>query len=232
MRDGVVVDLIRHGEPVGGKRYRGCGVDDPLSEKGWRQMWQAVGEQHPWRRIVTSPLRRCAEFAHALGARWGIAVEQDARLCEMAFGEWEGRTAEDICHGDPLRIERYRLDPVRHRPAGAEPLQDFARRVEDALDALVEKNAGGHVLIVAHAGVIRMLLALSLGMPVERLYRIQVGNAALSRLRFTRVEENWLKVLEFHDGRLPPARQSVSATPAARLRRRAAMKSRSARRLR
>ena len=32
------IDLIRHGEPVGGRRYRGGRMDDPLSEKGWAQM--------------------------------------------------------------------------------------------------------------------------------------------------------------------------------------------------
>ncbi|MHB1590203.1 MAG: histidine phosphatase family protein [Sulfuricella sp.] len=37
------IDLIRHGEPVGGRRYRGR-TDDPLSEKGWNQMWTAVGD--------------------------------------------------------------------------------------------------------------------------------------------------------------------------------------------
>ena len=36
-----LIDMIRHGEPVGGRRYRGQ-IDDPLSEKGWRQMWAAV----------------------------------------------------------------------------------------------------------------------------------------------------------------------------------------------
>ncbi len=37
------IDIIRHGEPIGGPRFRGHGVDDPLSEKGWEQMWNAVG---------------------------------------------------------------------------------------------------------------------------------------------------------------------------------------------
>ena len=37
------IDLIRHGEPVGGRKYRGQ-TDDPLSEKGWEQMWKAVGD--------------------------------------------------------------------------------------------------------------------------------------------------------------------------------------------
>ena len=42
------LDLMRHGEPVGGRRYRGR-TDDPLSEKGWNQMWTAVGDYRGWR---------------------------------------------------------------------------------------------------------------------------------------------------------------------------------------
>ena len=55
------VDLLRHGEPVGGSRYRGQ-VDDALSEKGWQQMWQAVAGRGDWQQIITSPLQRCQAF--------------------------------------------------------------------------------------------------------------------------------------------------------------------------
>ena len=40
------IDLIRHGEPVGGRKYRGQ-IDDPLSDKGWTQMRQAVADHKP-----------------------------------------------------------------------------------------------------------------------------------------------------------------------------------------
>lgn len=39
---GTLIDLIRHGEPAGGRRYRGHGLDDPLTEKGWSQMWMPL----------------------------------------------------------------------------------------------------------------------------------------------------------------------------------------------
>jgi len=42
------LDLMRHGEPVGGRRYRGQ-MDDPLSEKGWAQMRNAVGNHYLFR---------------------------------------------------------------------------------------------------------------------------------------------------------------------------------------
>ena len=53
-----LIDIIRHGEPVGGKRYRGQ-IDDPLSEKGWQQMRDAVAGHNPWDVIISSPLARC-----------------------------------------------------------------------------------------------------------------------------------------------------------------------------
>jgi alpha-ribazole phosphatase len=71
---GTLIDLIRHGEPAGGRRYRGHGLDDPLTEKGWSQMWDAVGEFSAWQQIITSPMQRCQAFAHALGERHAIPV--------------------------------------------------------------------------------------------------------------------------------------------------------------
>ena len=61
------IDLIRHGEPVGGSKYRGQ-TDDPLSEKGWEQMRAAVGDHRPWEAILTSPLARCRAFAEKLAS--------------------------------------------------------------------------------------------------------------------------------------------------------------------
>ena len=88
-------DLLRHGEPVGGSRYRGQ-IDDPLSERGWQQMWEAVDAVTCWQRIVTSPLLRCREFALQLGERLDIPVHAEARFREVGFGEWEGRTRAEL----------------------------------------------------------------------------------------------------------------------------------------
>jgi len=62
--EGTRFDLIRHGEPEGGKRYRGT-LDDPLSATGWPQMQAAVSEQDQWDAILTSPMARCRPFAES-----------------------------------------------------------------------------------------------------------------------------------------------------------------------
>ena len=110
----ILIDLMRHGEPVGGRRYRGQ-TDDPLSEKGWRQMWDAAGDFQGWQHVITSPLQRCAAFAEALGEKLGIGVTHDERLKEAAFGAWEGKTAEEICSDDGHSLDD-KQSPVRACP--------------------------------------------------------------------------------------------------------------------
>lgn len=178
-----LIDLMRHGEPVGGRRYRGQ-IDDPLSEKGWAQMYAAVGDAAPWSQVVSSPLRRCREFAEALAARHGLPLRVDDRLKEVGFGVWEGKAAADIEADSPGTLARFKTDPVNARPEGAEPLHTFHARVAAALDDVLATHAGGHVLLVGHAGVMRMALAWVLAIPLEHAYRIEVATASLTRLRF------------------------------------------------
>ena len=165
-------------------------------------MRHAVGECHPWQQIVTSPMLRCAEFARELSDRWRIPLSVEERFREVGFGVWEGKTSKEIKHDDPLRIHRFRLEPERLRPEGAEPLEVFAERVGGAWEDLIQHYEGQHILVVAHAGVIRMILSRVLGIPLGNLYRIQVGNAAVSRVKIEGSGVDRLSMLEFHDGRL------------------------------
>jgi alpha-ribazole phosphatase len=191
------VDLMRHGEPVGGRRYRGQ-IDDPLSEKGWTQMQAAVGESLPWTRIVSSPLLRCRAFAELLAERHRLPLALDERLKEVGFGEWEGKSAAEIEQDAPGALARFKADPVNARPAGAEPLADFHARVAASLEDLLAQHAGQHVLLVGHAGVIRMAFAWALHIPLEHAYRIEVASAGLTRLRFDGRHAS----LIFHGGNL------------------------------
>ncbi|TBW50374.1 histidine phosphatase family protein [Marinobacter halodurans] len=184
MRDEpTLIDLIRHGEPSGGPMFRGS-KDDPLSDTGWQQMRSAVSADDRWDVIVTSPLRRCRGFAEWLGAERGIKVDVIDQLREISFGDWEGRTAADIeaAYGDHL--QRFWADPVANTPAGGEVITAFSERVLAGWAQLQASYAGQRVLLVCHGGVIRMILASVLGIPLSQSFSgFAVPFACRSRIR-------------------------------------------------
>lgn len=177
------IDLIRHGEPIGGRAYRGHSINDPLSEKGWLQMWDAVGEDAPWDQIVTSPLERCQAFAEALMDVYKIPCEAEDDFKEVGFGSWEGRTPDEIKEDNLKEYENFYLDPVNARPKGAEDLKKFITRVKTTYEKVVKKHQGKHILIVAHAGVNRAIIANALHTAPIGLYRIKINNAGISRIK-------------------------------------------------
>jgi alpha-ribazole phosphatase len=178
-----VIDFLRHGEPEGGRLFRGHGIDDPLSEKGWQQMWTTVGKECPWTQVVSSPLQRCQAFAAALAERHGLPLAVDERLKEVGFGAWEGRSPQEVEEQDPAEYAAFYADPVHNRPAGAEPLEAFFARVAAGFSELERRYQGQQVLVVAHAGVIRAALAHVLQTTPEAAYAAQVPNAGLTRFR-------------------------------------------------
>lgn len=180
-----VLDLLRHGEPEGGRRYRGHGVDDPLSETGWAQMWAAVAAMGPgWDRVVTSPLVRCRAFAEQVAERHGLPLAIEPEIREVGFGIWEGLSPDEVQARYAGMLAAFRADPVGARPAGAEPAQAFFDRSTGALAAIAKRYAGERVLVVAHAGTLRAAAGWAVQAPLTEIFRIKVDYAGHVRLRF------------------------------------------------
>lgn len=172
------IDLLRHGETTGGARLRGT-TDDPLTASGWNQMWHAVTRTVSPEMVMTSPLARCADFARVFARRHALPLRVDARLRELDFGAWEGRTAEEIEETAPLALRRFYADPWRHGPPDGETLEQLRTRV---LAAWRETCALGYrVLIITHGGPIKLILCHALGLVDETLAHIDVPHAKLYR---------------------------------------------------
>lgn len=197
-----IIDLIRHGEPVGGQRLRGT-QDDPLSELGWQQMRDAIAEHKPWQSIVASPLKRCRFFAEELADRHGLPLNIEGQFREIGFGDWEGLTTAELMERDPEALKRYWRDPDNHTPPNGERLTDFVARVHSAWELLVNSSRDQHRLLVCHGGVIRAILLHVLGMPNERLWNIDVPYANVSRIVIHHWgEDERAAQLRFHQARL------------------------------
>ena len=196
-----VVDLIRHGEPIGGHIYRGH-LDHPLTDKGWQQMRTAVGEQAPWQHIVTSPLSRCAEFAYQLGQQLTIPVKEQADFMEIGFGHWEGKSAQQLEDESKAEFYAFYDDPINNTPPQAEPLVSFEQRVSAAWNSLLEEYQDKHVLVVGHAGMMRIIISHVLQMPLDAMYRINIPHAGISRISVSGQGARAYPQLLFHAGSL------------------------------
>ena len=176
------IDVIRHGEPVGGRRYRGYSVDDPLTEKGWSQMRAAVAKNTCWQHIVSSPLKRCSEFGQELADDLQVSFSIEDDMKEIGFGDWEGKTPEQILAEDSEALDHFYKDPVNNRPKGAEPLDAFSQRVWAAYQNILKNHKDKHILIVAHAGVARAITANILKMSLDDVYsRLKIEYGSIIR---------------------------------------------------
>ena len=191
-------DLIRHGEPEGGPMFRGS-KDDPLSTTGWQQMRRAIADHEQWDLVLTSPLKRCEAFAQELANERAIPLEIEPRFRELHFGEWEGRTAANILEQTPDALTRFWSNPVDCSPPGGEALADFSQRIRESWLHWQQRAEGKRVLLVCHGGVIGMLLAEVMSIPLERsLSAIKVPYACRSRLRVDATEHGIMSCLESH----------------------------------
>jgi broad specificity phosphatase PhoE len=120
-------------------------IEDALSRSG----------APPWDEIWTSPWERTFLLAAALAERAGpgTVLGRDARLSELAFGEWEGLTYSEIETRDAARFSRWMLSYDSVAPPGGETADALVARVAHFL-ADVE-SSGKTVLAVCHAGTIR-----------------------------------------------------------------------------
>lgn len=157
-------------------------LDEPLTSHGLEQMRSAVEGGGPWDVAVSSPLARCAAFAREFAGCRGIALHFDERLRELHFGDWEGMSAQELMRTEPDVLARFWADPYRHGPPGGELLDAFEKRVLTAWRDLVRRFAGRRVLVIAHGGVIRMILCGVQGLPRTALLGLEVPHASLRRI--------------------------------------------------
>ena len=182
----VTIDLLRHGEPEGGIRYRGT-LDDPLSKIGWQQMNHSVNRAWSdgirWDTVISSPMQRCQAFAKHASEHWQRPMVVQAGLRELGFGDLEGLTPEQAWAQYPELLENMWSDPQQHTPPNGESFTVFLQRVKNGLDHIINRYRNQHVLLVVHGGVIRAALTLLLNIAPKDTFQIQIPFAGLSRIQ-------------------------------------------------
>jgi alpha-ribazole phosphatase/probable phosphoglycerate mutase len=181
------VYLARHGEVEGAAEGRFFGhADVPLSAHGRVQAdaLAALLGAEPVEAVYASDLCRARDSAAPLARRRGVAVVALPELREMAMGRWERLTFAEMRAREPDAVARWLADTVAVPFPGGESLDDLRRRVVPAVEALVARPAGSRVVVVAHGGTNRVILAEALGLPLANALRLGQDYAAVSLVEY------------------------------------------------
>jgi alpha-ribazole phosphatase len=175
------VVLVRHAASRGAGTFIGQ-MDEPLSTQGKRQLTELARKLSGFRfhAIFTSDLRRAIESARPAAQSQKLHLQIRPGLREMHFGQWQGLSWEQIRRREPRVADRWLKHFLSQPIPGAESFRQFKRRIQQELEAIVDANSGRCILVVTHAGVIRVTLAGALGMKDESMFRLAQDFCALN----------------------------------------------------
>ena len=137
--------------------------------------------------LASSDLRRARASAELLASRWNLEIAADARLRELDFGEWEGRTWEELARDDGDRLRHWMEGWITRPPPAGESFADLARRSPSGSTNGPAKIAPARARrwSSAHAGSIRAILCRLLGVPPEEAFGFEVGHARVTGVDLT-----------------------------------------------
>ena len=176
--------FLRHGESIANAEDWLSGHQDcPLTERGRAQADEAGRALAAWplARAVSSDLQRARETAERALRQWSLLRGEPAppleilpALRERSTGDWTGRDRGEL-RAQGLLV---RLTGWQDGPPGGESQQALARRILPAMAALEREAPDGPTLVVAHGGVMRVLLGLLDGADKDALGFFGVPNAS------------------------------------------------------
>jgi len=154
MDDTVVIALFRHGLTEENKRKAYLGWNDsPLCPES-----KKVSTSNRYQIYFSSDLQRCISTANLLFPTNRLNLLPHLR--EMNFGQWEGKTYEDL--KELSQYQRWLSDPTSYYPPGGESFMEFTHRVQTGWIRITEEILSGNVencAIITHGGNIRFLLS-------------------------------------------------------------------------
>lgn len=153
--------LMRHAPTVWNRDKRIQGhKDSPLTGEGndLCRDWGRVLELIHWNRILTSDLGRARVTAEKINTRLGVPIVQSPSLREMDWGDWTGKTIQQIKNETPGMLQQMESRGWHFRPPGGEDRLTVWERCRWILQETAGKWPGETILVVAHEGVIKCLI--------------------------------------------------------------------------
>ncbi len=178
--------LIRHGNTdLLGRVLYGRMPGVHLSAEGCRQaqaLAQALKNRYRLAAVVSSPLERALETARFIADAQALEVSTDEGILEIDFGSWMGKPFTELA--DLQDWTRYNQCRSTSSAPGGELMLQVQTRAWASLQKIVDRyrQEEATVAVVTHGDVVRALLLLLLGMPIDHIHRLEVAPASVSEV--------------------------------------------------
>ena len=169
--------LIRHGETEWSLSGAHTGRTNLALTPAGEESARAIGRElagHEFSLVLTSPLKRAVRTCELAG--YGDQAQVDPNLSEWDYGDYEGKTTEQIREKHPGWLL------FRDGVEGGETIGQVAARALDVIDRAVKVE--GDVALFAHGHILRILTACYLGLPPEDGKMFVLGTGAISVLGY------------------------------------------------
>jgi broad specificity phosphatase PhoE len=154
--------------------------DDPLDETD-RPRLANFGQHFKVDRVVASPARAARDTACEIDSE----CHADEEWSDLDYGRWRGKAIRDIHDEDADGLGAWLSDPTS-APHGGESLEALRARIRRAF---VRSPTAGTTLIVTHAIVVKVALAIVLNAPLDAVYSMDLE--PLSSITLTRSGDAW-----------------------------------------
>ena len=180
--------FMRHGATDwnAAARYQG-NTETELSDAGREQVVQNArlveafapgwGDDGADWRIVSSPLVRARQSAAILACELCLTdteVRTDPAFAELSMGRWEGLNSQQVKDEYPAERKARKRDRWGFKPVGGDSLAERHAAVRDAVEGL-----NSHSIIVAHAGILRIVLHVLGGEPIQRAAAAEIDHTCI-----------------------------------------------------
>jgi len=175
--------LVRHGDTKSNSVARFWGQTDiELSDSGIKQAEQLRDRLSTEKidTIYSSNSCRASKSARIIASRHQLSVITCNELREINFGNFEGLTFKEISQLYPELAESWFTQNLSFQFPGGESIVELNNRVNKFLHRLEKHAPEETILIVAHSGVLRLLICNVLGIEPWHWRQIRIDLASLS----------------------------------------------------
>lgn len=188
-----LIVLARHGETALNREHRFRGRADPaLTDKGTQQaelLAEAIAMLKP-SALYTGPRLRARQTAEAIARHTGLRPEIHPGLEDLDYGDWTGRTDDEVARTWPAEYALWRHAPEALELPGGESMRTAQARIWAAIEQLAERHRGSTLVAVTHDQSIRLALCRVLDAPMASLHRLRIDVA--HHVGLEKHKERWM----------------------------------------